>query len=109
MQAKALIITLFIALSAAAPSPQKQEDVADVFQGTVKNPDSDSNGDVSILAQKTWQASGGCKTDWDEDRRCVNQCIGEANSKCPGWDSMTGVIQGGCVLSWRTCLCVCEY
>ena len=73
MQAKALIATLFIALAAAAPSPQEEENVQDVVQGTFKNPDANSSGGAHIMAQKNWQAAGGCKTDWDEDNRCLNR------------------------------------
>ncbi|KAF6823876.1 hypothetical protein CPLU01_11185 [Colletotrichum plurivorum] len=108
MQAKTILLTIFVALAAALPSPA--ETTGEVTQGPYPNPDAPaSEGDVSLLAVKNWQAAGGCKRDWDEDRRCVNQCIGEANSKCVGWKSMTGVLQGGCVISWNTCRCVCEY
>jgi len=109
MQAKTLLVALFMTLATALPSPA--ESVAeDVVQGTETNTSGDGVGtDISIMSQKTWQAAGGCKRDWDEDRRCVNQCIGEANSKCVGWKSMTGVITGGCVVTWHTCQCVCEY
>ncbi|KAL2257253.1 hypothetical protein VTK26DRAFT_426 [Humicola hyalothermophila] len=108
MQAKALLLTLFVALAAAAPSQQEGPNL--VLQGTYKNPEAeDSNGGFQTLAQKNWQAAGGCKRDWDEDNRCLNQCIGEANSKCPRWRSMTAVIQGGCLFDWNTCRCICEY
>ncbi|KAK0702454.1 hypothetical protein B0T21DRAFT_300199, partial [Apiosordaria backusii] len=72
-----LLTTLFVALAAAAPSPQIEE-VPDVLQGTATNPNAEGGG-VGIIALKNWQAAGGCKTDWDEDNRCLNQCIGEAN------------------------------
>ncbi|KAK0633994.1 hypothetical protein B0T14DRAFT_508183 [Immersiella caudata] len=109
MQPKFLLVNFLITLAAAAPSPQTGTDeVADVLQGTATSGAAD-NGGFSTLALKNWQAAGGCKTDWDEDNRCLNQCIGEANSKCPGWKTMQGWIQGGCVLSWRTCRCNCEY
>ncbi|KAF2677831.1 hypothetical protein K458DRAFT_423537 [Lentithecium fluviatile CBS 122367] len=107
MQPKALLLTLFVALATALPSASPEEVVADITQGTETNASID--GDMTTMAQKNWQAAGGCKRDWDEDRRCLNQCIGEANSKCVGWKSMTGVIQGGCVIGWNTCRCVCEY
>ncbi|RYO74275.1 hypothetical protein DL766_003483 [Monosporascus sp. MC13-8B] len=106
MQPKTILITLFIAVAAAFPSPQ--DAVQDVVQDKVTNPS--ASGDVSIMAQKNWQAKGGCKTDWDEDRRCLKTCIGEAETgKCRNWKSMTAVIQGGCVFAWRTCRCICEY
>ncbi|KAL0942104.1 uncharacterized protein CTRU02_204867 [Colletotrichum truncatum] len=108
MQVKALALSLFIALATALPAGE--DNVADVIQGTEKNPQwKGSDADNTVLAQKNWQAAGGCKTDWDENRRCLTQCMGEANSKCRGWKSMTAVIQGGCVWGWNTCRCVCEY
>lgn len=108
MQPKTLLTTLFIAIAAAHPSPA--ESTTDITQGTEKNAFVNTvDTDMSTLAQKNWQAAGGCKTDWDEDNRCLSTCIGEANSKCIGWKSMTAVIQGGCVWGWNTCRCVCEY
>ncbi|RYP28954.1 hypothetical protein DL767_006967 [Monosporascus sp. MG133] len=102
MQPKTVLVTLFIAVATALPSPQ------DVVQGTVTNPS--ASEDVSIMAQKNWQAAGGCKNDWDEDNRCLNACVGEAGAgQCPGWKSITALIQGGCILAWNTCRCVCEY
>ena len=109
MQPKTILATLFIALATALPSPVETEEVADVVQGTQKNPDASPDTDVTIMAQKNWKAAGGCRRDWDEDNRCLSQCVGEANSKCPGWDSMTAVIQGGCFIGWNTCRCICEY
>ncbi|RYO97537.1 hypothetical protein DL765_011138 [Monosporascus sp. GIB2] len=102
MQPKTVLLTLFIAVAAALPSPE------DVVRDKATNPA--ATGDVSIMAQKNWQAAGGCKTDWDEDRRCLKTCIGEAETgKCRNWKSMTAVIQGGCAFAWRTCRCICEY
>jgi hypothetical protein len=106
MQAKTILVNLFIALAMALPSPADNE--PGVVQAKVLNPEF-HDADLSAMAIKSWQAAGGCKRDWDEDRRCVNQCIGEANSKCSNWKSMTGVIQGGCVPGWNTCGCICEY
>ncbi|KAK4183894.1 hypothetical protein QBC35DRAFT_507037 [Podospora australis] len=59
--------------------------------------------------RSVWQARGGCKLDWNRDRRCVNQCIGEANSKWPRWQIMIGRIDGGCFGGWRTCTCLCYW
>lgn len=109
MQIKTLFVTFLVTLATAMPSPT-EEDSPDITQGPQKNPlASGADDEFHILAQKNWQAAGGCKRDWDEDNRCLSQCVGEANSKRVGWDSMTAVIQGGCVIGWNTCRCICEY
>jgi len=81
MQPKIPNINLLLALAVAAPLPQAEE-VADSLQGTTTNGAAD-NGDFSTQALKNWQAAGRCKTDWDENNRGLNQCIGEANSLLP--------------------------
>ncbi|PSN64809.1 hypothetical protein BS50DRAFT_589280 [Corynespora cassiicola Philippines] len=104
MHARTVLVTIFIAMAVALP-PAKNETYS--IQATETNIQAEDK--VSIMAQKNWQASGGCKPDWDENRRCLSQCIGEANSRCPRWKSMTAILQGGCILWWKTCRCVCEY
>ena len=117
MQPQILLINIFLALAVAAPAPAPSEQQAeDVVAGTLQGTATavaaadDDNGGFSTQALKNWQAAGGCKTDWDEDNRCLNQCIGEANGgKCPRWKTMQGWIQGGCLPGWNTCGCNCEY
>lgn len=104
MQTKTALATLFIVLAAALPQP-------DGISGTVTSPKaSRADEDVSILALEVWQAAGGCKTDWDEDNRCQNTCVGEARAgKCTSMKSMASAITGGCVIGWNTCRCICEW
>jgi hypothetical protein len=117
MQPKILLVNIFIALAVAAPAPapsEQAEDITGLLQGTATATDAaaaaSGDGGFSAQALKNWQAAGGCKSDWDEDNRCLNQCIGEANGgKCPRWKTMQGWIQGGCLPGWNTCRCNCEY
>ncbi|KAK4183460.1 hypothetical protein QBC35DRAFT_543019 [Podospora australis] len=113
MQTKALFATLFITLAMALPSPAAEVKL-DAAESKAKNiAASAKDGDVSIMAQKTWQAAGGCETKYSSSQTCLAQCIYEADyfspPKCRGWDYMTGVRTGGCVIGWYTCQCVCEY
>ncbi|KAK4031397.1 hypothetical protein C8A01DRAFT_21369 [Parachaetomium inaequale] len=100
---------LFLALAtavAAAPAPEPPADTNAVEANTATA--SEAGGDVSILATKKWQASGGCKTDWAG--RCNAQCIGEAKQKgynCKNVDS--DITSSGCFVGWNTCECTCFY
>ena len=118
MQTKNLLATLFIALATALPSPSAEEPApspASEDSLRVANPAASSGGKdiASIMAQKTWQAAGGCETKYRSAQTCLAQCIYEADyfnpPKCRGWDYMTGVRTGGCFPGWYKCQCVCEY
>ncbi|KAF2749286.1 hypothetical protein M011DRAFT_465723 [Sporormia fimetaria CBS 119925] len=120
MRIQLLIPGLLLTLISATPLPNPPTDheTPNLETSLLQEPQTKAvilspDGNMATLgpdmAVKNWQAAGGCKRDWDENRRCLNQCIGEANTRCVGWKSMTGVIQGGCFPGWNTCRCVCEY
>ncbi|KAH6649542.1 hypothetical protein F5144DRAFT_478364 [Chaetomium tenue] len=88
-----LLLTTLITAVAAAPAPAPAAEAAEA-------------GDVSILATKKWEASGGCKNDWAG--RCNAQCIGEAKQKkykCSTIDS--NITGSNCFIGWSTCKCTC--
>lgn len=100
MQLK-FLLGLLTAATAAVALPAADNQAADAVAAPAD--------DVSVLAMREWQASGGCKTDWAG--RCNAQCIGEAKQKgykCKNIDS-TISSNGGCVWGWNTCECTCFY
>ena len=112
MQFKILATTLLLALAAAHPSPTEDKGAAPASADSAK----DTNGpggapdEMSTMAQKTWQARGGCLTQYKDAKVCLAQCKDEASGgKCRNWKSMTGVRTGGCCCGWYTCQCICEY
>jgi len=109
MHTKTIILTFFLALATALPSPAENiEYTTDIIQGSQAKDGTEI--DHATAATKNWQAAGGCKRDWGKNRHCLTTCIGEAElGKCVSWKYMTAVLQGGCVPGWNTCRCVCEY
>lgn len=101
MRLTSSIFTLLFATALAIPHIQRDTDTPDA-----------ADGEMSIMAQKNWQAKGGCKRDWDDDNgyRCKTACAGEAvRGECPQYKEVSWAIQGGCVVSWHTCRCFCYY
>ncbi|KAH7109989.1 hypothetical protein EDB81DRAFT_832727 [Dactylonectria macrodidyma] len=63
---------------------------------------------LETRASKTWQASGGCKTNWGGGR-CLDTCEAEATAKgykCTAINS--NIRKDECWLGWCACDCECK-
>ncbi|KAL2268826.1 hypothetical protein VTJ83DRAFT_3672 [Remersonia thermophila] len=111
MQAK-FLLALFgsFAIASAAATPNVDAEVTDVViletSGPVGLPAVEAR-DVEVRAADiTWQASGGCKTDWAN--RCNAMCRGEASKK--GYKCLqikSKIWRQSCVFGWSVCDCTC--
>ncbi|VBB84417.1 Putative protein of unknown function [Podospora comata] len=98
MQSKALILLLtgLVAAVSGAAAPANEVEIIEESTGPLN----------ARQADITWQATGGCKTDWAN--RCNAACRGEASQRSYSCASIKSRIwRQSCVFGWSVCDCTC--